>query len=161
MQLDLEIQSSTSDFMYLILHDTMNNIPVFGSVYGATAMSLPIVTKTEPFVNIHLAISAEKTSRLNIKEEPCHNVKDNKTLCDCLEVYFQKIEDCILPWHQDMSNMTPLKNDTCVEGNMRNYRKYMDELINKASYGELSKITGCIPSCEQTVSSANRSIILP
>ncbi len=137
-----------SDLIYIILHDSMHNIPIYGDVFGATTLALP---PQESYFHMHLAVSTENTLSLSTKEEPCNDDNNSKTLCDCVEENFQETERCVLSWH-DQSNLVGT-NITCSQTNLKHYREYMEGLIDDASFEELHRITGCVPNCKHAVRS--------
>ncbi len=135
--------------MYIVVHDPVNNIPIYGDIFGTNALALPIRTQEDMYLNMHLAVGTEETVRLNTGKKPCRDIRANLTLSDCIDNHFQEVEGCVLPWH--LNEVPVTVSDMCNKTNLKHYQEYMEKFISDGSYGEEFWSTGCIPNCKQSV----------
>ncbi len=146
------IKAKQSDFIFVVLHDSIQNIPTAQDIFGSAVASLRAPDKAEQRLLVDLAVDTVRTVRLGTEEVPCTPERAQERtsrLLECLESKFEEHAGCALPW-TDMRTTGHKKicsNDT----DMLEFEEYLMEMIEKASFTNIYKKTGCIHSCEQMV----------
>lgn len=131
-----------------------------GDAFGVSPLVVPVPRYKDHMTILNLAVTTETTLRLSSPQRPCFGEeKPNNTFKHCVDNVFESKHGCILPWRlSDGVNTTDVK--FCCETQLAHYGKHFTKILGLATFEKLYQETGCIFSCNQTVSNEYSKIKL-
>ncbi len=142
-----------SALMFLVLHDSIQNIPTVDDIFGNTVLTIGAPKDKSTQLIKDMALDTVRTKRLGTDAAPCKDKRGHPTgsgLQECLEDSFHNSANCVLPWRfteADSSNK-PLCNTSELIG----FENFMKNITEKPTLSHVYEKTKCIHPCEQLVS---------